>query len=464
MMRKVNFPEGWIETTLIDLTDVVRGVTYNKSQSSSTPIENYLPVLRANNIQNDKLILSDFVYVKSSLIKETQKIRANDLIVTMSSGSKSVVGKTARSDTNLEAGFGAFCGLLRPNKYIQPKLISFYTRSAYYRNKISELSAGANINNLKPAHFADLIFPLPPLAEQEIISEKLDTLLAEVETTKARLERIPKILKCFRQSFLAAAVSGKLTEAWRNESAVLLEDWESTNIGFLAEVATGKTPKRTDIKYWENGTVPWLTSAATGCALTFEAEQFVTELAVKECTLKVFPAGTLLLAMYGEGKTRGQVTEIRLPATCNQACAAILADESKVTRDFLKIRLEENYEETRKSAAGGAQPNLNLNKVREISVLLPSLQEQTEIVRRVEQLFAYADNIEQKSQAALARVNNLTQAILAKAFKGELTADWRAANPDLISGENSAEALLEKIKAEREAITSSKKTSIRKKA
>ena len=122
----------------------------------------------------------------------------------------------------------------------------------------------------------------------------------------------------------------------------------------------------------------------------------------------------------------------------------------------------ENYQETRKVAAGGNQPNLNLNKVREIPILLPSLPEQHEIVRRVEQLFAYADTIEKQVNSALTRVNSLTQSILAKAFRGELTAQWRAENPDLISGENSAAALLEKIKAER-AASGGKKTA-RKKA
>jgi type I restriction enzyme S subunit len=88
---------------------------------------------------------------------------------------------------------------------------------------------------------------------------------------------------------------------------------------------------------------------------------------------------------------------------------------------------------------------------------MPHIYEQTKIVRRVEELFAFAGTIEQKANAALERVNNLTQSILAKAFKGELTAGWRAANPELISGENSAEALLEKIKAERERLKPKKK-------
>jgi len=150
----------------------------------------------------------------------------------------------------------------------------------------------------------------------------------------------------------------------------------------------------------------------------------------------------------------------RLP--CNQACAAIIVDDTLINRDFLKIRLLENYEETRKAAVGGAQPNLNLSKVRDIPVLLPKLVEQTEIVRRVEQLFAHADKIEQQVQAAQQRVDKLTQSILAKAFRGELTAQWRKDNPELISDDNSAEALLTKIKAEREAKSPKKKVKTKK--
>lgn len=338
------------------------------------------------------------------------------------------------------------------------KLLLHYLNQFDYQGYVN----GGTRLKLTQSNMRTIPVPLPSLAEQKSIVDKLNTLLTKVEESKARLERIPELLKTFRQSVLSAAVSGKLTEEWRHYNNISRESWLSTNIGELAEVATGKTPKRTNVAYWENGSIPWLTSAVTSTTFVQKAEQFVTELAVKECTLKIFPVGTLLLAMYGEGKTRGQVTEIQLSATCNQACAAILVDEMKVSKEFLKIRLQENYEETRKSASGGAQPNLNLNKVRVIPVNLPTISEQQEIVRRIEEIFAFADSIEQKANAALERVNNLTQSILAKAFRGELTADWRAANPDLISGENSAESLLEKIKAERKALEPAKKTRARK--
>ena len=298
--------------------------------------------------------------------------------------------------------------------------------------------------------------PLPPLAEQQEIVRQLNLMLAQVEQIKARLDAIPAILKKFRQSVLADAVSGKLTEEWRGNSDI--NNWQNKVLGDIATVKTGKTPSRKESKYWENASIPWLTSSATGNSFADNADEFISEIASKECNLIPFPKGTLLLAMYGEGKTRGQVTELLIEATCNQACAAILVNHDVAHTSFVKIRLLENYENIRKAASGGNQPNLNLNKVREIDIFLPPLDEQIEIVNIVKNLFVYAEKIEQTFQTAQKRVNLLTQSILAKAFSGELTAEWREQHQELITGVNSAENLLAKIQAEREANKPVKKT------
>ena len=111
-----------------------------------------------------------------------------------------------------------------------------------------------------------------------------------------------------------------------------------------------------------------------------------------------------------------------------------------------------------KNRTGSAQPQLPAKILKEFELPVPPSEEQAEIVFRVDQLFNFADSIEQKANAALERVNNLSQSILAKAFRGELTTDWRAANPELISGENSAEGLLAKIKTERAKLNQTKKS------
>ncbi|MEC8902136.1 MAG: restriction endonuclease subunit S, partial [Pseudomonadota bacterium] len=110
------------------------------------------------------------------------------------------------------------------------------------------------------------------------------------------------------------------------------------------------------------------------------------------------------------------------------------------------------------SGQGTTVKTIYMPACKKFRIITPPLEEQTEIVRRVDQLFAHADRIEQQVNNALARVNNLTQSILAKAFRGELTEQWRKDNPELITGENSAEALLDRIKAERAAMKPAKKS------
>lgn len=438
------FPQCWQSTSIGEICILFNGRAFKQTEWSRSG----LPIIRIQNLNNPNATFNFF----DGELEAKHLIRNGDLLFAWSGTPGTSFGTHEWKGEEAALNQHIF-KITFPETRIDKSYLR-YAIDQKLDEFIGAANGGVGLRHITKGTFENGKIFFPPLAEQRVIADKLNNLLAQVETTKARLDRIPNILKRFRQSVLSAAVSGNLTERWRENTGTRLEGWLSTDIGELAEVATGKTPKRTNSAYWENGTVPWLTSSTTGKPYTDIAEQFVTELAVKESTLKVFPIGTLLLAMYGEGKTRGQVTEMKISATCNQACAAILVNSKKASKDFIKIRLQENYEETRKAAEGGAQPNLNLSKVRNILVSLPPAEEQAEIVRRVEELFSFADHIEQKATTALERVNNLTQSILAKAFRGELTADWCAANPDLISGENSAEALLEKIKAEREALKS----------
>ena len=205
-MSTEKLPEGWGVVPVSDVTTLIRGVTYKKEQAINHLKDGYLPLIRANNIQNGRFNTSDLVFVPENLVKESQKIAPEDIVIAMSSGSKTVVGKSAHQVLPFECSFGAFCGILRPEKNTLPKFIAYFTQSSFYRNKISSLSAGANINNIKPSSFELISIPMPSLAEQKIIAEKLDTLLAQVDNTKARLEQIPQILKRFRQAVLTTAV------------------------------------------------------------------------------------------------------------------------------------------------------------------------------------------------------------------------------------------------------------------
>lgn len=287
---------------------------------------------------------------------------------------------------------------------------------------------------------------LPPISEQKIIAEKLDTLLAQVESTKARLEQIPQILKRFRQAVLGAAVSGKLTEDWRDNSS--LSGWIEGKLGeFIKKPSYGTSSKSNKeglipvlrMGNLQGGKLDWTDLVYTSD--TIEIEKYKLEYNDVLFNRTNSPELVGKTAIY-----KSEQPAIYAGYLIRVQCLPDL------NPDYLNYHLNSilgrQYCYSVKSD-GVSQSNINAQKLIAYPITVPPLPEQHEIVRRVEQLFAYADTIEKQVNNALARVNNLTQSILAKAFRGELTAQWRAENPELISGENSAAALLEKIKAER---------------
>ena len=173
--------------------------------------------------------------------------------------------------------------------------------------------------------------------------------------------------------------------------------WEWVAIDTLANVGTGTTPSRDNPAYFVGGKIPWVTSGETGQPFINATQQHVTEYALEQTSLTVYPIGTLIVAMYGQGKTRGQVAELRLPATTNQACAAIcLVERSYAHQTYIKLVFEKSYDEIRELSAGGAQPNLNVGKVKSTLIPLPPLAEQSRIVTRVTALRRLCADLRQR--------------------------------------------------------------------
>nr|WP_073885156.1 restriction endonuclease subunit S [Pseudenterobacter timonensis] len=352
------------------------------------------------------------------------------------------------------------------NFLCSPKFIYYHLRWRW-KTVNQKKQYGSATNYIKMGNFTDYDIKLPSLHEQKIIAEKLDTLLAQVDSTKARLEQIPQILKRFRQAVLAAAVSGKLTTASRNSHSLI--GWHTINLGALIVDSSNGLSKRQGLNGNE---ITILRLADFKDAQRIIGNERKIKLDSKEESKYSLADGDILvIRVNGSADLAGRFIEYKSNGDIEGFCDHFIRlrlDSNKIMSRFLTYIANEGegrfYLRNSLSTSAG-QNTINQTSIKGLSFLLPPLKEQHEIVRRVEQLFAYADTIEKQVNSALARVNNLTQSILAKAFRGELTAQWRAENPELISGENSAAALLEKIKAERAASAASggKKTA-RKKA
>jgi type I restriction enzyme S subunit len=422
MEMENNLPKGWANAKLKDLCDLV----YGKGLLTKFLTEEGYPVYGANGIIGK---YSKYIY------KEPQ------VIISCRGAASGVIHKTI------------------PYSFVTSNSIVLQLNSKaidldYFQKSImsvdrSKIVTGSAQPQITIENLNDLEFPIAPLSEQHRIVAKLDAVMQKVESNKQRLDKIPKLLKRFRQSVLAAAVSGKLTEDWRGKNGIV-DDWEEKRIDELFKVKTGITPLRSNESYYKDGTIPWAKTGEVKNRDIFEIEERITQKAIDETGIKIFPVNSILIAMYGEGKTRGSVGRLKIPSTTNQACAVLINEEIDfITNQFVFLFLLSQYEEMRSVAVGGVRPNLNLDKIKSIVLNLPEVEEQKEIVRIIEQLFVFADKIEARYTKAKIMLDKLPQSILAKAFRGELVAQDPNDEP--------ASVLLERIKAEKEKLAVEKK-------
>lgn len=173
-----------------DLAEQIRGVTYAKGDASVEPRDGYVPILRAGNISDEGLTLADFVFVPPARVSERQFLRRNDVLVAASSGSLDVVGKAALVTSDPGAAFGAFCKVLRPREKVHPGYFAHFFKTPAYRNRVSALAAGANINNLRNEDLDDLTLPFPSFTEQRRIAEILDRAEALRAKRRAALAQV----------------------------------------------------------------------------------------------------------------------------------------------------------------------------------------------------------------------------------------------------------------------------------
>lgn len=455
-------PEGWVKTSLSEV------VTVNpKHKDLKDQVAGFVPMALAPTDFNGILNYEERQWDK--IKKGYTHFATGDVIFAKVTpcfeNGKAAIVKGLPND--IGAGSTEFYVLRPASKDISVNYIFAVIKSYDFLQTGAENMTGAVGLRRVPKKFVeDYRINLPPLAEQKVIADKLDELLAQVESTKVRLDAIPAILKSFRQSVLAAAVSGKLTEEWRGKEA---KNWHSHVLKNLCtSISDGdhQAPPKA-----EKG-VPFLViSNVNSGEVNFEkVSRWVTDTYYD--SLKDIRKPQLNDILYTVTGSLGipVIVKTNKPFCFQRHIAILKPDHSKVNFQYLELALKapDTFEHATNVATGTAQKTISLTSLRNFNFPIPPPDEQTKIVRRVEELFAFADKVEAQVNEAQARVNNLTQSILAKAFKGELTAEWRAANPDLISGENSADALLKRIKAEREALITkkkpAKKASIRKKA
>ena len=312
-----------------------------------------------------------------------------------------------------------------------------------YVNSASDRTAGQS--GVNKEHLEKYPVPVVPLAEQQEIVRQLDVMLAQVEQIKARLDAIPAILKKFRQSVL---------ESYFNNLASV----QQVNLDDLVvSIDQGWSPKclNTPASAEQWGVIK--TSAIQ--PLYFDAsenKELPSNLKPREALSLI--SGDVLITRAGPRARCGVTCIVDKDYDNLMICDKVYrvrCDSKKISADYLNLYLNSltglSLIEKMKTGSSESGMNLTQSKFKELVIPLVSLKQQLAFAKDIKKFFQLANHIEETVQSAQKRVNLLTQSILAKAFSGELTAEWREQHQELITGINSAESLLAKIQAEREA-------------
>jgi type I restriction enzyme S subunit len=226
---------------------------------------------------------------------------------------------------------------------------------------------------------------LPPLPEQKKIAHILSTVQRAIEAQERIIATTTELKK--------ALMHNLFTEGLRNEPqkqteiGPVPESWELCKVGDVAKIQSGGTPTRETAENWSGGTIPWVKTGEINYCVIHDTEEKITPTGLANSSARLYPKGTLLMAMYGQGITRGRVGLLGIEAATNQACASITpTDKKRVSPVFLYYFFEYHYEDLRKLGHGANQRNMNAALIRSFPLTFPKADEQAAVVTALESL------------------------------------------------------------------------------
>ena len=274
----------------------------------------------------------------------------------------------------------------------------------------------------------DYRIAVPPLSQQRAIADYLDRETARLDALVAEHRRLLDLLDEKRVTLVTSAVIRGLDRTvpfgdsgvpWIGE---IPAHWELWKLGHVASVGNGSTPNRGRREYWEDGDVPWLNSSVVNRGEVTDAEQFVTRRAVRECHLPVVKRGAVLVAITGQGKTRGRAAVLSMDATVNQHIAFISSGGSRLSPWYLKWTLAAAYEYLRSISddVGGTKGALTCEELANLRVPVPPAAEQREIVREIAARTRAIDELAAEAERTAALLRERRSALIAAAVTGRI--------------------------------------------
>jgi type I restriction enzyme, S subunit len=390
----MSYQLSWPSAKLGEICTVVTGGTPPKSNPKY--YGGNIPWIKPDNLDKEMYVTESSEYLSIEGAEVSRLLPTGSVLVSCigNLGKVAIAGKPLATNQQINS--------LIPSKQIDSEYL-YYACSAK-RNELSKLAAITIVPIVNKSAFSEIEIPLPPIEEQRQIAARLKAQLAEVEKVRqaagaqlqdSRLLR-SRLLKEFFAEFDAAP---------------------KKKLGDYARTTSGSTPSRSNKQYWHSAEIAWVKTGEVAFAPITATEEAISKTALAECSLTLLPPKTVLIAMYGQGKTRGQSAILEIPATTNQACFAILPNDTWES-DFLYLWLKSAYQNLRDLSEdrGGNQANLNGALLKALDIPAPSKTAQQKMVARSNAALTEIDALENSIKATLEDINRLPSRLLSQAF------------------------------------------------
>lgn len=266
------------------------------------------------------------------------------------------------------------------------------------------------------SEYSKIKLDLPTLAEKQRIVNRIETMFAKLDQAQEKTQTVLDTFETRKAAILHKAFTGQLKI---DNEELTIENWEDTTIGECCRLGSGGTPSKSHPEYYENGDIPWLKTGEIDWNDIYDVEERITNEGVENSSAKIFPAESVVVAMYGMGVTRGKAAILKIPTATNQA-VCVLQPNEKLNNRFLFYYFMCNYWQIREQSVGGNQLNLSGKIIASFPIKLPPLNFQLSIVNFLDTVLEKESRAKEAAQTVLDQIALLKKSILARAFRGEL--------------------------------------------
>ncbi len=421
-------PEHWEKKRL---RDCVEGCANGVWGDEADDGEDDIPVIRVADFDRGHRQVVEYETVRKvdSAQRASRALFPGDMLIEKSGGGEQQpVGMVVSYLGPEGAVCSNFVARMPPREGVVSRFM-VYLHAYLYASRITNISIKqtTGIQNLdSTAYLSEACF-LPPPDEQQAIADYLDTETARIDTLVQEKEELIGLLREWRQSVIAEYTSGATQPQDKKATGNvhmpwIPSDWSMVRLGKYARIGNGSTPLKDNASYWEGGTFPWLNSAVVNRDTVDEGCEYVTDAALRACHLPIVEPGALLVALTGQGKTRGQVTVLRIQATINQHLAYLALDDARFDSHFLFWALTGMYAALRmlSDGQGGTKGALTCDDLARFEVPMPPLALQREIAKAVSNEATKIDALITHTQEEIALLKELRAATIADAVLGRV--------------------------------------------